>query len=845
MKNNTKTMNYIYRILSVALVMALVFTMLLQGVRATLAEPDEPSDDRLVIIIDDDDWTLTGTVSLAVEQGMTEDEPGDGNATESGEKPGDGSGAEPVGKPGDGSVAESGEEPGDGNAAGTGEEPRDGSVSETGENANENMPEVGTGSGSGSISGYIWIDGDGSLDTDWDGLHNGDEQLLPGLRVYLYKANDLGTVIASTLSANGGSYSFNSLEPGDYVLAVRGAQVAGVEYLAPVFATQDNKFAIDWSVSGLPAYTGIIRLLDGQAINGINAGMRLPMATAAYADFGTVAGLKRTDLKVNDTVFFDNRTWVVVRIVNGLMTDEGPIKAVYLVMRSDSYSNQKYGGSTNYATSDLRARMTKFLLERGNTGVPTARALALKADLGDFSSLWATTEPIGEMAGSETVDIFFAPSYRDMANWAGDPVKTNHPLHKNPLGGKHFPTRFWFRTPASTTGVSMITHFRETDGFDWGVSINGTTGIADIPGVWVNANAVDRDVIVNYIDTDGNLLIPPFTTTVLAGDAYTLPSGNVLSFPYYEYREWRVGIDGTAQSTFTNPNLAKLDVLDGKELYLVYEKMGNDEVTVFYVDTDGNPIGSPSSTTYHVPFGEDFTLTMADVPYIDDYEYIQWKIGAFGMPQNTVFPVPMLSSAEVIAGAEVYLIYTESHPVDVEVTVSKEVLGDYGDLKKQFEFTVYFEYKDGSPLEENREFYYVGDVAAGITGATAPGDGVLSLDGAGKDTFVLRHGQAITIQDVPSNVLIKVVERQYKNYTTIYQDSKFGGSIIDVEMAFDKVGADARTLRFMNIYTGDPPVIPMGIEDNMFELVMLPLLSIGIIASVMIASRLIRRRAER
>jgi hypothetical protein len=89
-------------------------------------------------------------------------------------------------------------------------------------------------------------------------------------------------------------------------------------------------------------------------------------------------------------------------------------------------------------------------------------------------------------------------------------------------------------------------------------------------------------------------------------------------------------------------------------------------VNVFYVDTEGNPIGTPDNKTYTVKITNGFTLNESstdDVPKIPGYEYKEWKKGSSGTPASTT---PALSSAEVISGTDIYLIYEQKVVVVTE-----------------------------------------------------------------------------------------------------------------------------------------------------------------------------------
>ena len=622
------------------------------------------------------------------------------------------------------------------------------------------------GEGTASISGFFWVDGNGDLDTDWDGLFNGAEAPLAGFRLYLYAADDLSTALATTLTNVDGIYSFNNLEPGTYVLGLWGAQVDNIDYLAPIFVTSENKFAIDWSVSGLPAYTEAIELEDGQAVDSINAAMRLPMGVMPLMNWSNLTGLNSSSLQPNDVFQIDGWAWVVVR-KETVQTADGPIQAVYLIMRGARNSNMLFGPNNKYAESALRNRLNAFYVEDYSYGLYTIRKMALIPDLGDHSSQTAITKPTGVMAGSQTVDILFAPSLKDMENWVGGTtVPSSHPLGTSPYGGAPpFPERFWFRTPSSYSTVEMTGHLRSTPGFDHGININGSNLISDVPGVWVNGGAAGRNITIHYIDIHGNVIKPPYTDPRFVGldQTYPVPYDLPVTIPViddYIYTEWRKDINGAPQSKTTPPNLLAVDVRDGKDLYLVYER-----------------------TT----------------PYMTD------------------------------------------------VTVSKEVVGEYGSKAKLFEFTVYFADSSGTPLAANTKYDYVGGLIDGASGVHPPQDGELTLDGGGKASFLLRHGQKITIQDVPEDVKIKVLEKSENKYWIEYRDSKTGAKYeFDAStIGYDDVGAVPRTFEFFNVYLGGPPIVPTGIDIDAGMLVVLSVATVVLIGASVAVLELIKRRTSR
>ena len=136
----------------------------------------------------------------------------------------------------------------------------------------------------GSISGFLWIDGDGRLATDWNGLYDGGEAPLAGYIVYLYASDDLTTPIAQTQTGDDGTYTFAGLEPGGYVLGLAESGVGDADYLLPMSATDDCKFTTNWDADPVMAFSDTITITGGAAVQAINAGMRLEIYDTTVDD---------------------------------------------------------------------------------------------------------------------------------------------------------------------------------------------------------------------------------------------------------------------------------------------------------------------------------------------------------------------------------------------------------------------------------------------------------------------------------------------------------------------------------------------------------------------------------
>jgi fimbrial isopeptide formation D2 family protein/uncharacterized repeat protein (TIGR02543 family) len=148
----------------------------------------------------------------------------------------------------------------------------------------------------GSISGFLWVDGNGTPPTGWDGLYNGAEAPLPQYPVSLYDAGNLATPLATAKTDQNGIYRFDNLPLGTYVLGLEAAVVNGTEYLLPLALTDENVFVVNQQKDPGTAYSTII-VIDENSLEAtdLNAGLRLPMgialAAAEFAVSGTASGM--------------------------------------------------------------------------------------------------------------------------------------------------------------------------------------------------------------------------------------------------------------------------------------------------------------------------------------------------------------------------------------------------------------------------------------------------------------------------------------------------------------------------------------------------------------------------
>jgi len=146
--------------------------------------------------------------------------------------------------------------------------------------------EASLAAATGSIAGELWVDGNGTGSTDWNGLRDPGEPPLAGYTVLLFEAGSLTSPIEQTTTAADGAYRFEGLAAGSYVVGLASGFVGGTEYLLPMAVTSQSKLAVSWSSVPLRAFSEVLEITDqGEALSGINAGMRLPMGIAPAAAY--------------------------------------------------------------------------------------------------------------------------------------------------------------------------------------------------------------------------------------------------------------------------------------------------------------------------------------------------------------------------------------------------------------------------------------------------------------------------------------------------------------------------------------------------------------------------------
>lgn len=183
-------------------------------------------------------------------------------------------------------------------------------------------------------------------------------------------------------------------------------------------------------------------------------------------------------------------------------------------------------------------------------------------------------------------------------------------------------------------------------------------------------------------------------------------------------------------------------------------------VKVYYIDRGGSPIDGLNPVAYAAVSGESFAIPDERIPSVSGYVFMDWKEHLNGEWKGNI----TVQLANVVGDTDIYLAYEMRN-----VTVSQKVIGDYADKTRDFLFTIYFLDGGGVPLAEGTQLQYTGGILSGSE-AEAPADGTLMLNEAGKATFMLKHGQQITIMAVPQGS-VRVTEAGDSNYRVSFVDS--------------------------------------------------------------------------
>ncbi|MCL2136623.1 MAG: prealbumin-like fold domain-containing protein [Coriobacteriia bacterium] len=411
--------------------------------------------------------------------------------------------------------------------------------------------------------------------------------------------------------------------------------------------------AVSFLISLMP-FTGLGGWIFGDDADGIGSPQGIEPAAGITSGTGILATL--ANAQVDSVIDLGNESFVVVRVYGS-----GANRCLLLARRGGDLPGH-FGPTNNYSGSDLQAFMTEYYM--GDIGQlnPFLRGLILVPDLGNNSSLTATSEPRLPLtlasSTTQTVDIAFALSRQDMINWnLGKAYPVRSPMLTHWPRGGTTASHVWLRTKG--TGNVWV----------WEFNNNGQGYIADAadcagqtctraPAFWVRAAGVSQTVTVHYVDNAGVPVQPQYTTTynVPYDESITLDSSDIPNFSGWQYTgNWR--LDNPTGSN-NSGSVSLSHVIADHDIYLVYDQSTppGHVVIVHYVDgSDMSHIGDPTTRTYNVADNDTFTLPDTDIQDIRGYEYQFWQLGLGGSP-NTSLPITV---SNITTDIDIYLVYEE------------------------------------------------------------------------------------------------------------------------------------------------------------------------------------------
>lgn len=150
---------------------------------------------------------------------------------------------------------------------------------------------------SGSIGGRLW------LDENADGVMDEDESGVEDYPVSLYMADNPHAAVQTAITGTDGTYYFENIEPGSYMVGIASEMIGETEYLLPVIGISgDNKFKIvEMDEETIMAYSETIVISENTdtAAEPVNAGIRLPGKRIGIAWIWNVSNYSQLKTYIN------------------------------------------------------------------------------------------------------------------------------------------------------------------------------------------------------------------------------------------------------------------------------------------------------------------------------------------------------------------------------------------------------------------------------------------------------------------------------------------------------------------------------------------------------------------
>ncbi|MCL2030482.1 MAG: hypothetical protein FWG93_02950 [Oscillospiraceae bacterium] len=255
-------------------------------------------------------------------------------------------------------------------------------------------------------------------------------------------------------------------------------------------------------------------------------------------------------------------------------------------------------------------------------------------------------------------------------------------------------------------------------------------------------------------------------------------------------------------------------------------------VREIYVDIYGLPVPGKDDTTVMVEAGGYYGKDILTLDNIDGYSVRGHKWDAPPNSGGGDYTPGSPGSTQIKENRDIYYVYAPYREVDV--TVSKIVMGDLSGTVRPFTFALALKDGEGNPLAAGTRIYYEGDAILPVN--------YITLEEGGKAVFSLRDGQAVILKDIPSNAMIKVTEvLDSGHWTMTYTDTRYPGALYEFDMLYETVGMEARAFRFVNTWMF---VVPTGLDAGARSAAAaaLPLTAPALLLAGLAAAKLPRRR---
>lgn len=230
-----------------------------------------------------------------------------------------------------------------------------------------------------SVGNRVWFD------TDNSGSINGAEVGVNGVTVNLYAAGDLGTVIDTQTTMNGGYYLFNSLLSGDYVVAIPTSEFDPGETLEGYWSSGTSRTAagaitetaaasansnVDSDDNGTRQTSGLLNGAVASSVVTLGPGAPEPINETDLD--ATLPGNQQgqPDAQANMTVDFGFYTVTLGNIVWDDLDNSGILNGSEIGYGSVTVELRSGDGSTLLATTNTDATVGPTLGRYSFTGLP-------------------------------------------------------------------------------------------------------------------------------------------------------------------------------------------------------------------------------------------------------------------------------------------------------------------------------------------------------------------------------------------------------------------------------------------------------------------------------------------